>query len=235
MSKTSAIVGYKQQTPNLLKSFSGKTIRQHPFWFSWSSLLISGLFLALPLVIFSDFSSRILFLASIIAGWWLLHRLVKEMAPQRWVPRLLIFIIFFLFLFQFSGILQPISDFLESIAFNPANLNFSLLFLVKAIVWLIVALGITSLCMEIIERRLRSAHAISPSAQVLLVKSLRVVFYAVALLIVMGGLGINLTALTVFFRGDRGGNRFWVATGFRQFDQRVDFIDGQIYKTRRCH
>ena len=180
------------------KKFFWQAIQRHPFWFLWFSLLIIDLFLSLPLVIFTDFSGNILFLASIIASWWLLHRLVKEMAPKRWIPRLVLFIIFFLFLLQFSGILQPVSDFLESISFNPGNLNFSLLFLVKAIVWLIVALGITSLCMEIIERRLRSAHAISPSAQVLLVKILRVVFYAVALLIVMGGLGINLTALTVF-------------------------------------
>lgn len=184
--------------PASIKKFFWLVMERHPFWFVWFSLVVISFLLTLPLVLFTGFSSRILSLASIIAGWWLLHRFVKEVAPKRWIPQLLLFIIFFLFLLQFSGILKPLSDFLENISFNPGNFSFSLLLVLKAIVWLIVALGITSLCMEITERRLRSTHAISPSAQVLLVKILRVVFYGVALLVVIGGLGINLTALTVF-------------------------------------
>lgn len=96
------------------------------------------------------------------------------------------------------GILDPVLGALDSVGMDLGEARVTLLTLGKAALLLavFVRLGVTAA--GFVERRLADVKELTPSTRVLLSKTARIGFYVLAVLLALGSVGIDLTALTVF-------------------------------------
>jgi small-conductance mechanosensitive channel len=95
------------------------------------------------------------------------------------------------------GLLHPLAQELDSMAFMLGRLRISALLVVRALFILVLLLWGTSLLSQYLERRITGAETLTPSLQVLLVRVLNLALPVVAVVIAMSAVGIDLTALTV--------------------------------------
>jgi small-conductance mechanosensitive channel len=95
------------------------------------------------------------------------------------------------------GLLNPTIALLDSAAVQFGALRISLYTVVKSTVALAVLLSLALYLTGVIEARIRTSHALSPTVQVLFTKSLKIVLITLALLIAILSVGIDLTALAV--------------------------------------
>jgi small-conductance mechanosensitive channel len=93
--------------------------------------------------------------------------------------------------------LDPTIALLNSAAVTFGGLTISLYTVVKSTLALAVLLSIAIYLAGLLESRIRTSRALSPSVQVLFSKSLKTVLIIVAVLIAVQSVGIDLTALTV--------------------------------------
>jgi small-conductance mechanosensitive channel len=78
------------------------------------------------------------------------------------------------------------------------GLRLTPLLLIKLGVLLAVALWLSNIASNFLEGRIRQSHDLTPSIQVLLIKLVRLLLMVFAVALVMGAVGINLSALAVF-------------------------------------
>lgn len=95
------------------------------------------------------------------------------------------------------GILHPLTLQLDSMAFMLGKLRISALTILRALFILAVLLWLTTLVSSYLERRITRTQSLTPSIQALLIRLLNLVLPAVAIVIALSAVGIDLTALTV--------------------------------------
>ncbi len=98
------------------------------------------------------------------------------------------------------GLLGPMIGILDSLAITfgtDPGLRISLYMIVKSTLALAVLLSMAVYLTGLLESRIRTSRALSPSVQVLFAKSLKIVLITTAVLIAIRSLGIDLTALAV--------------------------------------
>lgn len=96
------------------------------------------------------------------------------------------------------GLLQPTVAFLDGMAVQLGATRLSMLGLLKAAVLLVVLLWGAGAGSRLLERRIRFIPNLSPSAQVLIGKTAKIVLIVLAIVITLNSVGIDLTALAVF-------------------------------------
>ncbi len=96
------------------------------------------------------------------------------------------------------GQLDSTMALLDGMALNLGDFRLSLLGLMKAAAALALLLWTASATSRLVERRLSSARQLSPSAQVLFGKLARIGLFALAIVLGLNSVGIDLTAFTVF-------------------------------------
>lgn len=104
--------------------------------------------------------------------------------------------------------LEPTIAILDSAAITVGNLRVSLYTVAQSTLALAVLLSIAIYVTGLLEARIRTSQALSPSVQVLFVKSLKIVLVGLAVIIAVDTVGIDLTALAVF------GGAIGVGVGF---------------------
>jgi small-conductance mechanosensitive channel len=87
---------------------------------------------------------------------------------------------------------------LDTIAITLGGLRISALSVVEAMLSLAVLLWLATLASRLLERRITSLPNLTPSVQVLIVKLLKIVLVAIAVVIALRTVGIDLTAFAVF-------------------------------------
>jgi small-conductance mechanosensitive channel len=87
---------------------------------------------------------------------------------------------------------------LDSIGIELGGLRLTPLLLIKLSVLLAVALWLSNIASNFIEGRINQSRDLTPSIQVLLTKLVRLLLMIFAVALVMGAVGINLSALAVF-------------------------------------
>lgn len=98
------------------------------------------------------------------------------------------------------GLLGPMIGILDSLAIEfgtDPGVRISLYMIVKSTLALAVLLSMAVYLTGMLESRIRTSRALSPSVQVLFAKSLKIVLITTAVLIAIRSLGIDLTALAV--------------------------------------
>lgn len=121
--------------------------------------------------------------------------------PRAWVAKLLLVVAIVGFaVFGYLGYLDPVREFLDSdnFAFNIGEMRFSAYLLVKAVILVILLFWLVGILSEVLENRIKSIHRIKSSNKALIIKAIQIVIYFLAFLFILGVLGIDLTALTVF-------------------------------------
>jgi small-conductance mechanosensitive channel len=129
---------------------------------------------------------------------WLFIRLALNFIADPWWSRAVAVSVWVVAALDIVGFLTPTLAFMDILAVNFGNLRISLLSVSKALVALVVFLWIANAAAQLVENRLRALTHMTPSLQVLFGKLVRVLFIAIAILVAINSVGIDLTALTVF-------------------------------------
>lgn len=93
--------------------------------------------------------------------------------------------------------LDPTIAILDAAAIEVGQLRISLYTVVKSTIALAVLLSLSFYFLNVFEARIRTSRALSPTVQVLMMKTLKIVLVILAILIAIRSVGIDLTALAV--------------------------------------
>jgi len=142
--------------------------------------------------------SYLLMVSAKLALAWILIRLVISVIQNAFIVRLVSLAAWLVAALSIIGELDWAADTLDSVAIEIGGLRLSPLLLIKAGVLLLLALWATNIASNFAESRINRASDLTPSVQVLLIKIIRISLMAVAIVIALGTVGINLSALAVF-------------------------------------
>ena len=161
-------------------------------WLVFLSLLL-GLYLALRQ------QAWVLEIVASLAAAWIVVRLVSRAIRNPMLSRVTAVIAFGMAVLSIWDLLGPTIAILNGPGFTLTLGDFSLsVYQVLATALLLaVLLSAAAFTSRLTERRLRDADWVTPAGRVLLNKTLRIALYVFAILITIGSVGIDLTALAV--------------------------------------
>ncbi|WP_295846453.1 mechanosensitive ion channel domain-containing protein [Tardiphaga sp.] len=142
--------------------------------------------------------SYLLAVSAKLALAWLVLRLVTSVIRNEFMVRVVSISAWLVAALSIVGQLQSTVDMLDSAGIDLGGFKLTPLLLIKLGVLLAVALWIANLASNFLEGRIRQTHDLTPSVQVLLIKLVRLLLMIFAIALVMGAVGINLSALAVF-------------------------------------
>ncbi|GAB6054086.1 mechanosensitive ion channel [Magnetospira thiophila] len=129
---------------------------------------------------------------------WVIIRLMSNAFTNRSWSKAIAVMAWTVAALNIVGLLGATVELLDAVAFNMGDLRLSLLGALKAAASLALLLWLAGLVSKLAERRLATAHHLSPSSRVLFGKLARILLYMSAILIGLESVGIDLTALAVF-------------------------------------
>jgi small-conductance mechanosensitive channel len=142
--------------------------------------------------------SYLLAVSAKLALAWLAIRLVTSVIQNRFIVSLVSLSAWVVAALSIIGELDDAADTLDSVAIVVGGLRISPLLVIKAAALLLVALWATNVASNFAESRINRAADLTPSVQVLLIKVVRFGLLAVAMIVALEAVGINLSALAVF-------------------------------------
>lgn len=129
---------------------------------------------------------------------WLIVRFVGLVAGDTAMVRTIGFGLWALAALSLVGLLNPTAELLDGMHLTLGKVKFSALDMVKGLVALIVLIWLAGVVSDASERRIQNQKALRVASRTLIVKLVRVTAYAVAVMITLSVMGIDLTALAVF-------------------------------------
>ncbi len=166
--------------------------------------------------------SYLLAVSARLALAWLAISIVTSVIRNEFLVRVVSISAWAVAALSIIGQLDSTVDALDSVAIVLGGLRLTPLLLIKLVVLLAIALWITKIASNFLEGRITQSRDLTPSIQVLLVKLMRVALMIFAITLVMGAVGINLSALAIF-SGAAG-----VGIGFGLQKIVANFISGVI-------
>ncbi len=97
-----------------------------------------------------------------------------------------------------TELLDPTVALLDSLAITLGDLRISALLVIEGVISMAVLLWGALALSNLLERRIRAWHDLTPSVQVLLGKLLKITLLTIAFMVALNSVGIDLTALAVF-------------------------------------
>ncbi|HEX6997929.1 MAG TPA: mechanosensitive ion channel domain-containing protein [Gammaproteobacteria bacterium] len=134
--------------------------------------------------------------ASLVTAWVVI-RFVSQLVVHPLWSAVITWTVWTIAALNILNLIDPAIALLDSVAITIGNLRISLYTVVKSTFALAVLLWLATYLTDVLETRIRTSRALSPSVQVLFVKSLKIVLVTVAVLLAIQSVGINLTALAV--------------------------------------
>ncbi len=194
-----------RQAQNLLQRMRTATARVPAFIRVWAALdtitvpltWLLMQWLAIALAKSAGWPHPLLNTTASLLSAWVVIRLASHWVDNPLWSRLLVYIAWTLAALNILGLLPQTMDFLDAFAITLGTVRVSVLTLLQGgitfglMLWL--AVGTSGL----IERKLRGTSVVSPAARVLLAKLVRVALIAMAVLIALNSMGIDLTAFAV--------------------------------------
>ncbi len=141
--------------------------------------------------------SRVLEIIASLLAAWIVIRLVSQMAQQPIWATAITWVAWSIAALNILDLLGPTITILDSAAINIGSLRISLFTVAQSTIALAVLLSIAVYLTGILEARIKTSTALSPSVQVLFAKSLKIVLIGLAIIIAIRSVGIDLTALAV--------------------------------------
>lgn len=129
---------------------------------------------------------------------WVLIRLFSSTITDRFWARTFAGTAWFLAALNILGLLDPTVAFLDSIAIKIGATRLSLYAILKGLLFAGLLLWIASLASRIVNQRITSTSALTPSVQTLISQTVRLGLLFGAVIIALSAIGIDLTALAVF-------------------------------------
>ncbi|MFO1110770.1 MAG: mechanosensitive ion channel [Bradyrhizobium sp.] len=142
--------------------------------------------------------SYLLAVSAKLALAWLAIRLITSVIRNAFIVKVVSLAAWTVAALSIIGQLDTAIDALDSVAIDVGGLRLTPLLLIKAGALLILAVWLTNIASNFAESRINRSTDLTPSIQVLLVKMIRMGLMVVAVVIALGAVGINLSALAVF-------------------------------------
>jgi len=142
--------------------------------------------------------SYLLMVAAKLALAWLVIRLVTSVIRNAFIVRVVSVSAWLVAALSIIGQLDPTIDALDSVSVVLGGLRLTPLLLIKLGALLIAALWLTNIASNFVESQINRSADLTPSIQVLLVKTIRMGLMFIAIAIALSAVGINLSALAVF-------------------------------------
>jgi len=125
---------------------------------------------------------------------WIIIRLSTGMLKDSNWARLLSFAAWIIAALHILNLLIPVINLLDQLAIDLGGVRVSMLLLIKGVIVFAVLLKLASSGSSLLEKRILSFEELTPSVQVLLSKALKITLLAVAVIVALSSLGINLSA-----------------------------------------
>ena len=139
-----------------------------------------------------------LMVAAKFALAWLIIRLAASLIRNNTAVRLVSISAWAVAALSILGWLDPVIDALDSVAVIVGGIRLTPLLVIKATVFLVLALWLAGLISRFLETRIDSSRDLTPSLQVLLSKIIRIGLMVLAVIIVMAAVGIDVSSLAIF-------------------------------------
>jgi small-conductance mechanosensitive channel len=154
--------------------------------------------IALGVAIQMDYSHPILNIAaSLIAAWIIINAASIFIIGKTW-SRIIAAVVWTIAALNILDLLDPTLELLDKFAFELGEARVSALTVTKAIFLLIILLWFAKLFSRLFESSINTSRDLTPSIKVLFAKVISITFIAIAVLIVISSVGIDLTAFAVF-------------------------------------
>ena len=140
----------------------------------------------------------VLSVAAKLALAWLVIRLATSAIRNRFAVSLITIAAWCVAALAIAGQLTAVLAALDSVAIVLGGLRLTPLLVIKLTVLLALALWLSNLIGHALEGRIVRSHDLTPSMQVLLIKLMRVALMVFAVVLVLGAVGIDLSALAIF-------------------------------------
>ncbi len=133
-----------------------------------------------------------------LASAWLIISVLSHVIRSRPIAKFVAIVGWSIAALSIIGLLDDVQLMLDQAAFSVGNFRISVLqviqgtFLIVALLWLATATG------NYADRRIADVPELAPSLKVLLGKIIKITLVIAALAVALSGVGIDLTALTVF-------------------------------------
>jgi small-conductance mechanosensitive channel len=163
----------------------------------WLLLLLAFWFATL---VFAErqLGTTILRLAESLTLAWVIIKLSSRLVRSDRLARALAVLAFVVAALNIAGLLGTVTGLLDSMAVYVGSLRISVLVLVKGAVTLALFLWLASTFARVLETRLNRLSELTPAMQVLTTKLVRFALITFAVVLALGSVGIDLTALAVF-------------------------------------
>lgn len=129
---------------------------------------------------------------------WIIIRISLQFVGNAFIRNILTVTILAMAALSVFGILDETTAALDAIGFNFGKIRFSALAVIKGILSIFILLYLALFASTFLERRVLQSKNLTRSSQVLIVKVLRVVLIAFAILVGVTSAGIDLSVFTVF-------------------------------------
>ncbi len=204
---------FKPRLIRLIEERNWQTLTIGRFLAALQQVLAFGLsvmLLALAMVIFQRFelSSRIINTAMSLLSAWVIIRLVTSILREPAWRRYIALFTWTLAALHILNLLHAFLGLLDSLAVTLGGVRISILLIIKAVIFLTILLRLSLGASSLLEKRIKTMEGLTPSIQVLLSKALKITLLAVAVIVTLSSLGINLSAFAFF------GGAIGVGVGF---------------------
>ncbi|HEX2136441.1 MAG TPA: mechanosensitive ion channel domain-containing protein, partial [Microvirga sp.] len=128
---------------------------------------------------------------------WLGIRLVADLVPSRSLARLIALTAWTLAALNILHLLRPLADVLDGIAITTGTLRLSALSVIKGFLSLAVLLWVANFASRLFEQRITRVKDLTPRAQVLFGKLLKITLISLAVVFAITSVGIDLSTLAL--------------------------------------
>ena len=133
---------------------------------------------------------------SLLAAWVIIESATILVSSHFW-SRTIAISAWLIAALNILGILEPTIVFLDGVSFSLGQATISVLTIIQALVTLGILLWLSAVAGQITESKLKSARNLSPSIQVLTIKFMRISLSAIAFVMALAIVGVDLTAFAV--------------------------------------
>ena len=150
------------------------------------------------LVLTAPSRSYLLSVAVNLATAWIVIVVLTSVIRNKLAKRIVAVSAWTIAALSIIGLLDRVQQALNSVAITIGGLKITPLLVIKTSVLLLLALWAATAASNFLDRRLHSYSELTPSVQELLAKLARLALITLAIVVVMGSVGIDLSALALF-------------------------------------